>query len=58
MKRVNIRYAVICGSDFEGSCSITVSGSYLDRPNGDDDDSGTYNFSCSDSNWDKMFDND
>lgn len=58
MKLVNSHCAVICGGDFEESCSITVSGTYLDRPNWHDDDSGTYNFSCSGSNWYKMFEND
>ena len=57
MKLVNSHCAVVC-SDFDEGCSITVSGTYLDRPNWSDDDSGSYSFSCSGSNWYKMFEDD
>ena len=55
MRLINSRCAVICGGDFTDSCSITVSGTYLDRPNWDDEDSNTYNFSCTGASWYKQF---
>lgn len=58
MKLINSSCATICGGDFSDACSITVSNTYLYRPNWNDDDSGTYNFSCNGSNWGKMFEDD
>ena len=55
MRLINSRCAVICGGDFTDSCSITVSGTYLDRPNWDDEDSNTYSFSCTGASWYKQF---
>lgn len=55
MKLVNSNCATICGGDFDKTCSIIVSNTRLYRPNWDDDDTGTYNFSCRGSNWYEMF---
>ena len=51
----NSRCSVVCGGDFSDGCSISVSNTYLFQPNWDEEDSGTYSFSCTGATWYKMF---
>ena len=51
----NSHCSVICGWDFSSGCSISVSNTYLYQPNWDEEDSGTYSFSCTGATWYGMF---
>jgi hypothetical protein len=51
----NSHCSVICGWDFSSGCSISVSNTYLYQPNWDEEDSGTYSFSCTGATWNGMF---
>lgn len=51
----NSHCSVVCGWDFSGGCSISVSNTYLFQPDWNEEASGTYSFTCTGATWSNLF---